>query len=238
MSFAQVKAVLFDKDGTLFDFSASWSGWAAQLLADLSEGDQFKAERLAAAIEYDLSERRFKPSSPVIAGTLAEATELLLPHLPEESFESLSEYLLHSSAATEMVAPLPLVPLLDGLAAHGLKLGVATNDGVASAIAHLTRAGILEHFTQVLGYDSGYTPKPAPDMLLGFAAHLGLSPEQVVMVGDSTHDLVAGRAAGMPTIGVLTGMASATELYPYADKVLPDIGHLPDALGLLSLDPN
>ena len=233
MTFAHIRAVLFDKDGTLFDFSASWSGWASQLLSDLSGGDAATAERLATAIEYDLSESRFRPTSPVIAGTLAEATELLLPHLPEESFGSLSEHLLRSSAAAEMVPPLPLAPLLDRLTAHGLKLGVATNDGVASAIAHLTRAGILEHFTQVLGYDSGYTPKPAPDMLLGFATHLGLEPRHVVMVGDSTHDLVAGRAAGMATIGVLTGMASAAELHPYADRVLPDIGHLPGALGLV-----
>ena len=238
MSFAQIKAVLFDKDGTLFDFSASWSGWAAQLLSDLSCGDEAKAERLANAIEYDLSERRFRPTSPVIAGTLAEATELLLPHLPAETFASLSEHLLRSSAAAEMVPPLPLVPLLDRLAAHGLKLGVATNDGVASAIAHLTRAGILKHFTQVLGYDSGYTPKPAPDMLLAFVAHLKLEPAHVVMVGDSTHDLVAGRAAGMPTIGVLTGMASAAELHPYADRVIPDVGHLPAALGLMSQHAN
>ena len=47
------------------------------------------------------------------------------------------------------------------------------------------------------------------------------------MVGDSTHDLIAGRAAGMWTVGVLTGIAATDELAPYADAVLPDIGHLP-----------
>ena len=47
------------------------------------------------------------------------------------------------------------------------------------------------------------------------------------MVGDSTHDLRAGRAAGMQTVGVLTGTSLADELWPLADAVLPDIGHLP-----------
>jgi phosphoglycolate phosphatase len=47
------------------------------------------------------------------------------------------------------------------------------------------------------------------------------------MVGDSLHDLRAGRAAGMTTIGVLTGVAGAEELSPSADLILPDIGHLP-----------
>jgi phosphoglycolate phosphatase len=47
------------------------------------------------------------------------------------------------------------------------------------------------------------------------------------MVGDSTHDLRAGRAAGMRTIGVLTGMARAQALAPLADVVLRDIGEIP-----------
>jgi phosphoglycolate phosphatase len=52
------------------------------------------------------------------------------------------------------------------------------------------------------------------------------------MVGDSAHDLTAGRAAGMGTIAVLTGLAKASDLEPFADLVLPDIGYLPNWLGL------
>ena len=52
------------------------------------------------------------------------------------------------------------------------------------------------------------------------------------MVGDSRHDLIAGRAAGMATLGVLTGVAGAEDLAPLADLVRPDIGHLPQILGL------
>jgi phosphoglycolate phosphatase len=65
-------------------------------------------------------------------------------------------------------------------------------------------------------------------MCLAFAAHLGCAPETVLMVGDSLHDLKAGRAAGMRTAAVLTGVAAAADLAPFADVVLPDIGHLPD----------
>ena len=52
------------------------------------------------------------------------------------------------------------------------------------------------------------------------------------MVGDSTHDLLAGRAAGMKTAAVLTGMANEGELAPFADVVMQDIGHLPGWLGI------
>ena len=57
---------------------------------------------------------------------------------------------------------------------------------------------------------------------------MGLPPASIAMIGDSRHDLLAGRAAGMPTVAVLTGVAEAAELASVADAVLPDIGHLPD----------
>jgi phosphoglycolate phosphatase len=225
-----LRAVLFDKDGTLFDFAASWAGWMADVIDRLSEGDAARAEALARALRFDRRAKAFDPSSPIIAGTLDEGAALIRPLVPTHRVAGLERYLIDSSAEAAMVPPVPLVPLLSGLRARGLALGVATNDAEDSAHAHLDAAGIAGHFAHVLGYDSGYTPKPAPDMLLGFAARAGLPPDSVAMVGDSTHDLHAGRAAGMVTIGVLTGMADAETLAPHADLVLPDIGHLPDYL--------
>jgi len=46
------------------------------------------------------------------------------------------------------------------------------------------------------------------------------------MVGDSTHDMAAGRAAGFTCVAVLTGVADAVDLAPHADAVLPDIAAL------------
>jgi phosphoglycolate phosphatase len=124
----------------------------------------------------------------------------------------------------------PLVPLFDGLRARGLRLGVATNDAEGPARAHLNAAGVSGHFDFVAGFDSGHGAKPSPGQLLAFARAVGVAPDRVAMVGDSTHDLIAGRNAGMVTVGVLTGMAGAQDLRPFADAVLPDIGHLPDWL--------
>ena len=53
------------------------------------------------------------------------------------------------------------------------------------------------------------------------------------MVGDSLHDLHAGRAAGMRTVAVLTGIATAPDLTPHADAVLPDISALPGWIAAL-----
>ncbi|WP_296640825.1 HAD family hydrolase [Roseinatronobacter sp.] len=231
MTLPPLRAVLFDKDGTLFDFAASWAGWMAGVIDTLSEGDTARADAIAWAVRFDRAARAFHPSSPVIAGTLDEGADLIRPHIAPDRAEGLADYLLESSKHAAMVPPVPLAPLLQGLLARGLVLGVATNDAAESAHAHLDAAGIAGQFAHVLGYDSGYIPKPAPDMLLGFAARAGLPPGSVAMVGDSTHDLLAGRAAGMVCIGVLTGLADEATLAPHADLVLPDIGHLPDYLG-------
>jgi phosphoglycolate phosphatase len=226
----QIDAVLFDKDGTLFDFAASWSGWTASVIDHLSGGADDLAAQMAEVLGYDRAGRTFLPHSSVIAGTLAEQVELLLPLVDGWSAPQLEAFLLDAAKSSTMVAPVPLPPLIEGLRDRGFVLGLATNDGEGPARAHLTRAGILHHFAEVLGYDSGYTPKPAPDMLLGFADRTGLDPARVVMVGDSTHDLIAGRKAGMRTVAVLTGIAGADVLAPHADIVLPDIGHLPGVL--------
>ena len=69
-------------------------------------------------------------------------------------------------------------------------------------------------------------------MCLAFAEDQRLEPARCVMVGDSCHDLEAGRRAGMATVAVLTGVAERAELAPLADVVLADISHLPAWLGI------
>ena len=222
-----VHGVLFDKDGTLFDFGRSWSNWAHAVVWDLADGVPETAGALAALLSYDLEDRRFLPESVAIAGTLGDVVAVLAPALPAIMPEALERRLAARAAATAMVPVLPLAPLLRGLRDAGLILGVATNDAEAAARAHLETAGIIEDMQFVFGYDSGHGGKPEPGMCLAFARAAGLAPGACVMVGDSTHDLIAGRAAGMRTVAVLTGLATADVLAPLADAVLPDIGALP-----------
>ncbi len=219
--------VIFDKDGTLFDFSATWEAWAKSFLLRLCAQDMSKAAYVGAAIGFDLSSETFERTSVVIAGTPEEVTLALMPHFPERSQADLQDIINEEAANAPQRAAVPLVPLLQGLRADGLRLGVATNDAEAPARAHLAQAGVTALFDFIAGYDSGFGGKPAPGQLMAFAERMHLVPAEVVMVGDSTHDLRAGRAAGMGTVAVLTGLATRQELAPLADVVLPDIGHLP-----------
>ncbi|WP_212524002.1 HAD family hydrolase [Actibacterium sp. MT2.3-13A] len=226
----QITGILFDKDGTLFDFQATWGAWAQSFLTEIAGGETARAAELGAAIGYGFEAGLFAPDSPVIAGTPDEAAELLLPLLPGTDPAALIARMNDAAARAPMREAAPLAALMTRLAGMGLKLGVATNDAEAPARAHLAAAGVDAHFDFIAGCDSGFGAKPAPGQLLAFAEVTGLAPASVLMVGDSRHDLAAGRAAGMGTVAVLTGPARAGDLADLADAVLPDIGHLPEYL--------
>ncbi|WP_343503647.1 HAD family hydrolase [Alloyangia pacifica] len=227
----RAEAVLFDKDGTLFDFARTWSAWAQGVMQQLAGGDAALVEAMARELRFDLGSGGFLKDSPVIAGTSREAAQCLARALGRRDPEAIEGVLSEAAARAPLAEAVPLAPLLDRLRGAGLRLGVMTNDNEAVAHAHLAQVGVGDRFEFVAGFDSGHGAKPSPAPLLAFAAALGLPPAQVVMVGDSTHDLQAGRAAGMMTVGVLTGPAEAEELRDLADVILPDIGHLPDWLG-------
>lgn len=224
---ALIDAVIFDKDGTLFDFRRTWSDWSARLLEELAAGDSDRLAAMAGAIGFDPASRDFAPDSAVIACTPAEIARLLLPFLPGHGAATLVARMNLMSETVPLAEVVPLRGLMTDLRGQGLRLGLVTNDAEAPARAHLAVAGLSELFDFVAGCDSGHGAKPAPGQLLAFARTLGLDPVRVVMVGDSLHDLHAGRAAGMRTVGVLTGIAGYADLAPQADAVLPDIGALP-----------
>lgn len=224
-----IKALLFDKDGTLFDFQATWGVWAYDFLRALATDDH-ELTALHDVLAYDPDKKAFQPSSVAVAGTPDDIVEKILPILTTYDHDTLLELITQSSMKAPLAPAVPLDPLLRDLRAKGYYLGVATNDVEATARANLAQTGVDHFFDFIIGFDSGPTPKPAPDMVLAFAQHLGLPAAQVAMIGDSTHDLHAGRAAGATTVGVLTGTAKTKDLAPFADVVLPNIGHLPEWL--------
>jgi len=223
-SYGKPGAVLFDKDGTLFDFTATWGRWCAGLLGGLSGGDPALAARMGDSIGFRTSDATFSPDSPVIADPTDAIAARLLVHLPEWTQSGLSAHMNDLSESAVQVAVVPLAGVLDGLLARGLRLGLCTNDGEAPARTHLAHAGVADRFDFVAGFDSGYGAKPDPGPLLAFARAVDLPPARIVMVGDSAHDMSAGRAAGMVCVAV-GGIPSAVAL---ADANLPDISALAD----------
>ncbi len=224
--------MLFDKDGTLFDFQVTWSGWFLNVLAQLSQSDLTKQEKLAEAIDFDLSQQAFFSHSVAIAGTNQDLVEALIGEIEGISEQELEDFLTQESLNAPVVEITPLAAFFDLLRLNGLKLGVMTNDAEAGARAHLNAVGVAQKLDFIAGYDSRFGAKPSAEPLLAFCSSVGILPSQVAMVGDSMNDLIAGRAVGMHCIGVLNGFADQQTLRDYADVVLPDISHISRYLNL------
>lgn len=222
-----VHGILFDKDGTLFDFHRTWGAWACDLAAAEAGGDRALATALAEALGLDAGTGRLQADSLMVACTDEMIADRLRPLLPPAARPGLLARVAAGSAAATQVEAAPLAELLGALARAGLTLGVATNDTEAGAWAHLRAAGVEGAFGFVAGCDSGWGSKPDPGQLLAFARATGLDPASCVMVGDGPHDLLAARAAGMAGVAVLTGTTGREALEPLADVVLDSVAGLP-----------
>ena len=225
-----IKGLLFDKDGTLFDFEKTWNSWTSTILWEVSKQSDVSIDELAESIDFDLKTGKLLPQSIVIAGTHRQVTAALHSKLPNWNFDDLESYLLDIVIETPQYEVVPLKMFFQDLKSHGFLIGVITNDAEKGAQAHLAAAGILDLLDFLAGSDTGYGCKPAPEPLLTFAETTKLKPDEIAMVGDSLHDLQAADAAGMIKIAVLTGMATEKQLKNYADIVLPSIADLPDLL--------
>jgi pyrophosphatase PpaX len=95
--------------------------------------------------------------------------------------------------------------MLRALKEDGHRLGVVTSKMEGFARRGLRLFGLDDYFEVGVFHDDTTLHKPDPAPLLLGAARGGVAASEVTYVGDSTHDIVAGRAAGMRTIAVLWG---------------------------------
>jgi phosphoglycolate phosphatase len=227
----RAQALLFDKDGTLFDFQKTWGPWVGVVIDRLAGGDAARVARMEQVMGYDRASQTVAADSIVIAGTVQQGAASILRFCPDLDLDALMAIFDETGAMAQGVEVLPLAPYLTQLTGMGLRTGVATNDSESTARAQLRRLDLEHRFDFIAGFDSGYGGKPDPGMCLAFAEHIAIAPDQIAMIGDTRHDLDAGRAAGMQCVGVLTGVAGEKDLAPHADVVLSDIGQLISWLG-------
>jgi phosphoglycolate phosphatase len=94
---------------------------------------------------------------------------------------------------------------LDRLSAKGLKLACLTNKPTAFAVALLREKGLAGYFSRVFGGDAFERRKPDPLPLLMTCEALASLPANTLMIGDSSNDAQAARAAGCPVVLVSYG---------------------------------
>ena len=230
---ARIRAILFDKDGTLLDYARSWTPINARALKLASRDEAGLAARLAAATGVDLDGRALGPHAIMAAGSAGEIATALVAAGATWSVEDLTDGLdaLFLAAAHEMVPVGDLPVILGRLAARGLVLGVASSDNTASVEAFATRCGIADLLAFAAGWDAGHGAKPGPGLGLAFAKAVGVAPAEMAVVGDTDHDMAMARAAGAGlAVGVLTGTGTRESLGRTADVVIDDVAGLADLL--------
>lgn len=230
-----IRAVLFDKDGTLFDFFGTWAPAYEIAAGELAEGDADLALRMLHAVGHDPRSGRIDPRSVVAGGTNRELAEVWAPMLGRSDVTTLESQLdlaFRKHTATNSYPVTDLPALFRRLRARGLKLGVATMDSHAAAEAALTAFGIAELVDFFTGYDTGHGTKPGPGMVRAFCRAVGVPEEATAVVGDTLHDMAMARAAkaGL-AVGVLTGATTSDVLAEHADHVLGSIAELEELLG-------
>jgi phosphoglycolate phosphatase-like HAD superfamily hydrolase len=160
--FGPIRAILFDKDGTLVDFQRTWGPAVHEVMRRLAHGSRAAYERLAAVSRFVEAEQRFLPDSPLIGEPThvfgAFWAEALLRTPSTEFFAEIDRLL--RDAATAHLAPIgdPKAVLTD-LAGRSYRLGMITNDPEATARAHVRKLGI----DGILQFIAGTIPASAPN---------------------------------------------------------------------------
>tara|TARA_B110000503_G_scaffold96043_1_gene144506 strand:- start:3203 stop:3928 length:726 start_codon:yes stop_codon:yes gene_type:complete len=225
----KIKGIVFDKDGTLLDFHATWVPRARAAVMTVADGDQRLALTMLQETGYDVDQNRVLGGSILAAGNNRDISLVWarLANKPVHQVEALLNNMFATSEYGDSVAVKDLTSSLQSLTDLGLVLGVATMDSEAGIKATLGNFNCLHLFDYAVGYDSGFGSKPGPGMVLGFCQQTGLKPEQVMVVGDNTHDLHMGQSAAAGfNVGVLTGTSTRLELEADADLVLVSIADL------------
>lgn len=231
---SQIAGILFDKDGTLLDFDASWEPVNRQVSLVAAGGDTELADRLLATCGMDPVSGHIVPDSLFAAGNTREIAEGLVAAGASFDVDTLVPLIddLFAGAAEMSVPVTELQPLFARLRERGLRLGIASSDNERSIRVTVRRFGIDDYVDFVAGYDSGHGTKPGPGMVLGFCAETGLAPHQVAVVGDNNHDLHMGLNAGAGLkVAVLSGTGSRQSLEDACDVILNDITELEAVLG-------
>ena len=194
--FKNIDAVLFDLDGTLID-SAPDLGAAA---------DKMRTDRGLEPLPLS----HYRPMAGAGARGMIAVAFGLTPDdagfgaLKEEFFANYASRLTEHTHVFDGVAE-----LIAHIGQAGLKWGVVTNKAARFTVPLTQAMPLFTTARTIISGDTTPHAKPHPAPLLEAARQLDVAPGRCVYVGDDERDIVAGRAAGMPTVAAAYGYLGA-----------------------------
>jgi pyrophosphatase PpaX len=215
---AKTRAVLFDFDGTLVDttalilrcFHATWERYG--VACEDAEYIRTFGIPLKQALEGML--RRF----------IAEGRVASHPDPAAHAEELAAAYReLNARWHDEMIRPFPGVDeTLRALKSRGYLLGLVTSKKRVGAERGMRHYAMEPLFSATVCGEETANSKPHPEPVLAALAALGARPEEALFVGDSPHDIEAGKAAGVATAAATWGPFARGELARLAPDYLLD----------------
>ena len=216
----KVDAVLFDLDGTVLDSIGIYYQIieivfkrldilmpSKDKIRDAAKNGEFEWEQLFPRKTPEEKDRMIKRTRDIIAEIYPNLFETRVKLIPKakETLETISQ--------------------------KGIKMGIVTStprQNMAVKMHPLEDSGINDLLEVIIHADDVSLKKPAPDPLLECSKKLSILPEHCMYVGDARTDIQAGKAAGMKTVGVLTGFDDYKALSrENPDAIIESIAQLP-----------
>ncbi len=191
-----VKMVMIDLDGTLIDTVPDLAAAANRMLGDLGR-PEWGMEHYRAWIGNGVP--RFVKRA--LTGEMQAEPE---DKLYEPALTLFRQH--YAAAVSDLSRPYPgVIECLQQLKAQGFSLACITNKAAAFTLPLLKNLDLAKYFQLVLSGDSLPKQKPDPLPLMHACQHFSISSDQGVLIGDSSNDVQAARAARMPVICVTYG---------------------------------
>lgn len=239
----EIKGILFDKDGTLIDFYEVWGTAAEAVMKHLAEkygtGETEKlSHKLLEALGVhggiiDSEGALAWKSYDLIAKDLIRAME---QNGISACFDDLKQYLVDGFYEEVCVKrhdyPMfaDLKNLMQYLHGMGIKTGLATTDGYASARVCMERIGIDQEISFYGTGGLGYPEKPDGNLVIQAAEEWNINPEEIAVVGDTPNDMRFAKNGNAVGIAVLSGVGKREELELLADYIIDSVDDLIELL--------
>jgi len=221
----QVKAVLFDLDGTLVHSAPDLAAAVNCTLSELGRAQE-SLERVMTWVGNGMARLIKRALTGQMEG---EPDNELFEH-------ALALFKKHYAANLSVLTrPYPgTIEALETLRARGFALGCVTNKPAQFTLPLLEQLHLAKYFRFVVSGDTTPVRKPDPAPLHHACEYFGIEVSQATLVGDSANDVGAARAAGMPVICVSYGYnhgRDVRELRP--DRVVDSLAELPQYLNFI-----